>query len=103
MSITPHSLAPMAPELVSGQAYLTVNSPQGLPGDHVFAPRDSEARKASAEAKAWTVKPHSVSNVGSDSRTDSSSSTTATSEWIGIVNSSCCQILSIASSSLLLS
>jgi hypothetical protein len=44
--------------------------------------QSSEERKAPAEANAWTVKPHSLSNVGSDSRMDSSSSTTATSAWV---------------------
>ena len=39
----------------------------------------SDARNASAEENAWAAKPNCRSKSGSDSRTDSSSSTTDTS------------------------
>jgi hypothetical protein len=44
------------------------------------SPRASDARNASADENAWAAKPNCRSRSGSDSRTDSSSSTTATSE-----------------------
>src|SRR5580700_7203176 len=47
-------------------------------------PTYSEARKSSADENERAVKPNSLSKSGSDSRTDSSSSTTETSE-IGVI------------------
>src|SRR6202521_2067397 len=47
-------------------------------------PTYSEARNSSADENERAVKPNSLSKSGSDSRTDSSSSTTDTSE-IGII------------------
>src|SRR5207302_6415417 len=49
---------------------------------------ESDARNSSADVNAWTSKPHSLSKSGSDSRTDSSSSTIATSEATAITQSS---------------
>src|SRR5215469_8833036 len=48
----------------------------------------SEPRNASADEKAWAAKPDSRSNCGSDSRTDSSSSTTDTSERLSVMGAS---------------
>src|SRR5436190_1134436 len=50
---------------------------------------NSDARNASADENAWTAKPNCRSKSGSDSRTDSSSSTTETSERWTITNASC--------------
>src|SRR5512145_3462191 len=47
-----------------------------------------DARNASADENAWTAKPNSRSKSGSDSRTDSSSSTTDTSERLPIRDAS---------------
>src|SRR3954471_14980347 len=47
----------------------------------------SDVRKSSAEAKASTANPKDLSNSGSDSRTDSSSSTTHRSGWPAIEDS----------------
>src|ERR1700723_2156944 len=51
-------------------------------------PMHSEARNSSADENERAVKPNSLSKSGSDSRTDSSSSTTDTSEHGVIVGSS---------------
>src|SRR5215475_5504307 len=48
----------------------------------------SEARNASADENAWAAKPDSRSKSGSDSRTDSSSSTTDTSERLAVMSAS---------------
>src|SRR5688500_17277105 len=48
----------------------------------------SDERSASADENAWTAKPNCRSKSGSDSRTDSSSSTTDTSERLLITRPS---------------
>src|SRR5437879_4987600 len=48
-------------------------------------PIASEERNSSADENAWTANPNSLSKSGSDSRTDSSSSTTDTSEGESIM------------------
>src|ERR1700730_14983412 len=48
----------------------------------------SDARNSSADENAWAAKPNSLSKSGSDSRTDSSSSTTDTSEYMTIMDPS---------------
>src|SRR5713101_6814480 len=59
----------------------------GMPKSRVrqlVRPTYSEARNSSADENERAVKPNSLSKSGSDSRTDSSSSTTDTSE-LGII------------------
>src|SRR5215813_4041336 len=43
---------------------------------HVVAPTQPDERNSGADEKTWAEKPNSLSKSGSDSRTDSSSSTT---------------------------
>ena len=54
----------------------------------LVSPTTSEARNASADENAWESKPNCRSKSGSDSRTDSSSSTTDTSERLAITSPS---------------
>src|ERR1700756_191210 len=52
---------------------------------HLVWPTQSEARNSCADEKARAAKPNSFSKSGSDSRTDSSSSTTDTSERVTFI------------------
>src|SRR5918994_2659978 len=54
----------------------------------LVSPTTSEARNASADENAWAAKPNCRSKSGSDSRTDSSSSTIDTSERLLITQHS---------------
>src|SRR5580704_16320223 len=63
----------------------------GMPTSRIkqlVRPTHSEARNSSADENERAVKPNSLSKSGSDSRTDSSSSTTDTSELGDIPGSS---------------
>src|SRR5580658_8951137 len=68
----------------------------GMPTSRIkqlVRPTYSEARNASADENEHAVKPNSLSKSGSDSRTDSSSSTTDTSE-LGVIPRSLSRIRS---------
>src|SRR5439155_5004815 len=54
----------------------------------LVSPTTSDARNASADEKAWAAKPNCRSRSGSDSRTDSSSSTIDTSERLSVMSAS---------------
>src|ERR1700680_3730430 len=53
---------------------------------HLVWPTQSDARNSSGDENARTAKPNSFSKSGSDSRTDSSSSTTDTSERVTLID-----------------
>src|SRR5579871_5774245 len=66
----------------------------GMPTSRIkqfVVPTYSEARNSSADANERAVKPNSLNKSGSDSRTDSSSSTTETNEF-GIIPGSSSRI-----------
>src|SRR5580658_9934299 len=66
----------------------------GMPTSRIkqlVRPTYSEARNSSADENERALKPNSLSKSGSDSRTDSSSSTTDTSE-LGIIPGFLCRI-----------
>jgi hypothetical protein len=56
---------------------------------HLVWPKQSDARNSSGDENVRAAKPNSFSKSGSDSRTDSSSSTTDTSERVTIIDFSC--------------
>src|SRR5208282_547351 len=56
---------------------------------HLVWPMQSDARNSSGDENARAAKPNSLSRSGSDSRTDSSSSTTDTSKRVTVIDSSC--------------
>src|SRR5271157_2746221 len=56
---------------------------------HLVWPMQSDARNSSGDENARTAKPNSFNKSGSDSRTDSSSSTTDTSERVTVIDFSC--------------
>src|SRR5277367_6691774 len=53
---------------------------------HLVWPTHSDTKNSSADEKAWTAKPNTLSRLGSESRTDSSSSTTDTRSPVGTKN-----------------
>src|SRR5882762_1912917 len=53
---------------------------------HLVSPTQSEARNSSGDENARAANPNSFSKSGSDSRTDSSSSTTDTSERVPFID-----------------
>src|SRR5258708_10294523 len=53
---------------------------------HLVWPTQSDARNSSGDENARAQKPNSFSKSGSDSRTDSSSSTTDTSEHVSFID-----------------
>src|ERR1700722_9099522 len=52
---------------------------------HLVWPTQSDARNSSGDENARAAKPNSFIKSGSDSRTDSSSSTTDTSEHVAVI------------------
>src|SRR6478672_8982161 len=54
----------------------------------LVSPKPSDARNASADGNASAAKPNCRNKSGSDSRTDSSSSTTETSERLPVMTAS---------------
>src|ERR1700678_837295 len=60
---------------------------------HLVWPTHSDTKNSSADEKARTAKPNTLSRLGSDSRTDSSSSTTDTRSPVGTKNTPFCATL----------